>query len=378
MQRFWLGLATFACLCATFVWAQTPSEFKGHDGLIQSVAVSSDGAIMATASVDGTVKVWDFAKGKETFVLKGHTGTVNSVAFNKDASILASAGADKSIRFWNPKDGKGSKELKGHTDGVISIVFSPDGSLLASAGSDKTVRLWDVKDAKELKNLGAHEKSVYSVAFNTAGTELASTGDDGIIKIWDVKGLKEIKSMKVDLPKPVIKKEEKKEEPKDKDVKDKKVGKKDMAKKEEPKELRDAFSVVVFSPDGKTILTVGQDKFLRYWDIAEGKETKKIGPTKDWIFGMALSKDGKLVATAGYGGSLRVYEVTSGKEVYPGDAAKEEKEKNKDRQYWITHCIAFTPDGKSVVTGHEKSDRGVGNVVKVTVISPDLNKAIPK
>ena len=106
---------------------------------------------------------------------------------------------------------------------------------------------------------------------------------------------------------------------------------------------------------------------MRYWNIADGNETKKIGPTKDWIFGMALSKDGKHVATAGYGGSLRVYEVASGKEIYPGDKVAE-KEKNKDRLYWITHCIAFAPDGKTVVTGHEKSDRGVGNVVKVTVI----------
>src|ERR1035438_3001687 len=165
--------------------------------------------------------------------------------------------------------------------------------------------------------------------------------------------------MKVDLPKPVVVKEIKKEEPKDKDVKDKKVGKKDMAKKEEPKELRDAFHAVAFAPDGKQVLTAGADKFLRYWDLADGKETKKIGPTKDWIFGIAISKDGKHVATAGYGGSLRVYEVATGKEVYPGEGVSE-KEKNKDRQFWITHCIAFTPDGKSVITGHEKSDRGVG------------------
>src|SRR3954451_41790 len=43
MKRFWLGLLTFAFLCVPFVWAQTPSEFKGHDGLIHSVAISSDG-----------------------------------------------------------------------------------------------------------------------------------------------------------------------------------------------------------------------------------------------------------------------------------------------------------------------------------------------
>ena len=358
MKRFCYGLFTFAFLCVTFVWAQTPPEFKGHDGLINSVALTNDGSLLATASVDGTVKIWNYSSGKESQILKGHSGAVNTVAFNKDGSLVASGGADGAIRLWNPKDGKTVKELaKAHAGGVGSVVFSPDGALLASAGADKSVKLWDVKDAKELKNLGAHKESVYSVAFNAAGTELASCGNDGLIKIWDVKGQKELKSMMVELAKPVVKIEPKKEEPKDKDVKDKK--KKDMGKKEEPKELRDAFTVVAFTPDGKQVLSVGHDKYLRYWSLADGKETKKIGPTPDWIFGLAVSKDGKNVATAGYGGSLRVYDIASGKEIYDDVKAKD------DRKYWITYCAVFTPDGRSVITGHDRKGKGI---VKVTTV----------
>jgi WD40 repeat protein len=361
MKRYWAGLFTFGFFCVSFVWAQTPTEFKGHDGLIHSVAFSNDGKFLATASVDGTVKIWDFATGKESQVLKGATPSspVNCVAFNKDGTIVATASADKMIRLWNPKDGKSTKELKGHTEGVSSISFSPDGTILASGGADKTVRIWDVKDAKELKNLGAHKESVYSVVFSTDGTQLASCGNDGIIKVWSVKEQKELKSMMVDLPKPVVKIEPKKEEVKvEKDKKEPK--KKDMVKKEDPKELRDAFTAVAFTPDGKQILSVGHDKFLRYWSIADGKETKKLGPTKDWIFGLAVSKDGKSVATAGYGGSLRVYDIASGNELYDDVKAK------ADRKYWITYCAAFTPDGKSVVTGHDKGGKGIA---KVTAIS---------
>jgi WD40 repeat protein len=366
MKRYWFGMFTFAFLCVTFVWAQTPSEFKGHDGTVQSVAISNDGKFLATASVDGTAKVWDLATGKEIQVLKPATPTpVNCVAFNKDGTIVATASLDKMIRFWNPKDGKSTKELKGHTEGVSSIVFSPDGTLLASGSGDKTVRLWDVKEAKELKNLGSHKKSVYSVAFNTDGSELASCGDDGVIKIWDVKKQTEIKSLMIDLPKPTVKEEPKKEEPKkDKDKKDGK--KKDVGKKEPPPEQRDAFIVIAFTPDGKQILSGGIDRYLRYWSLADGKETKKIGPTKDWIFGLAISRDGKNVATAGYGGSLRVYELSSGKEIYPGGENVAEKDKNKDRLYWMTHSAVFTPDGKAVVTGHEIKGKGI---VKVTAIS---------
>jgi len=366
MKRYWFGLFTFAFLCVTFVWAQTPNELKGHDGLIHSVAFSNDGKFLATASVDGTVKIWDFPAGKERQVLKGSTpgSPINCVAFNKDGTIVATGSLDEAIRFWNPKDGKTVKEFKNaHKGGVQSVVFSPDGSLLASGGGDNAVKLWDVKEAKELKNLGAHKSTVYNVAFNADGTELASCGNDGVIKIWDVKGQKEIKSMMVDLPKRVIPKEEKKDDKKkdEKDKKDKKDAKKKKEiKKEEPKELRDAFHAVAFTPDGTQVMSAGADKFLRYWSLADGKETKKIGPTKDWIFGLAVSRDGKNVATAGYGGSLHVYDIASGKEVYDDVKAK------VDRKFLITYCAAFTPDGKAVVTGHDIKGKGI---VKVTVIS---------
>src|SRR5687767_8656077 len=99
MKRFGFGLAAFAVFSLSFVWAQTPSEFKGHDGLIYAVVFSSDGKTLATASFDGTIKLWDFATGKESQVLKGHTGPVNTVAFNNDGTVVASGGLDMTIRF---------------------------------------------------------------------------------------------------------------------------------------------------------------------------------------------------------------------------------------------------------------------------------------
>ena len=111
---------------------------------------------------------------------------------------------------------------------------------------------------------------------------------------------------------------------------------------------------------------------MRFWNLADGKETKKIGPTPDYIFGLALSKDGKHVATAGYGGSLRVYELASGNRVFPEKDAdpKKDEEKldaaQKSNRGWMTYSIVFAPDGKSVVTGHEKGSKGIA---KVTIIS---------
>src|SRR5271166_5546107 len=102
--------------CATLALAQTPEEFKGHTGLVYSVAFSPDGKVLATGSFDSTVKLWDFASKKELQTLKGHTLPVYSVAWSPDGKLLASGSQDKTIRLWDPKDGKSLRELKGHTE----------------------------------------------------------------------------------------------------------------------------------------------------------------------------------------------------------------------------------------------------------------------
>ena len=113
MKRFSLVPLCLVFLAGTYVLGQTTTEFKGHQGLVFSVAFSPDGKTMATASFDNTVKQWDFDNKKETGVLKGHTAPVYSVVYSPDGNIIATASQDKTIRLWDAKDGKSVKELKG-------------------------------------------------------------------------------------------------------------------------------------------------------------------------------------------------------------------------------------------------------------------------
>src|SRR5690348_14307302 len=90
----WLGVACLGLLPVSSLSAQEPklrATLRGHTNRVVSVAYSPDGKTLASASYDGTLKLWDVTTGKERATLKGHTGCVGSVAFNPDGKTLASA-----------------------------------------------------------------------------------------------------------------------------------------------------------------------------------------------------------------------------------------------------------------------------------------------
>jgi WD40 repeat protein len=152
----------------------------------QSLAYSPDGRLLAGTGEDSTqIEIWDTQTHRRSAQLTGHKGFVYSVAFSRDGLLLASASVDRTVRVWDVGAAKCNAVLTGHTDSVYSAEFHPDGKRLASAGRDRAIWLWDLATGEEVARLEGHTNYVFSLAFSPDGRSLVSGSGDGTVRIWD-------------------------------------------------------------------------------------------------------------------------------------------------------------------------------------------------
>jgi WD40 repeat protein len=297
------------------------ARLEGHTGAVTALAFAPDGAALASASRDGTARVWRWEGGRwRSLALRGHTAPVQAIAWcPADAGLLATAGADWAVRLWQ-RDGRTWRQgdtLSGHTAPLTALAFTADGKTLVSLagqGPDKqpaAVRVWDVPAGRPRQALGL-AGATGPVALSPDGRQAASPGSDGTVKVWDPATGKVLASLESGPATDVA------FAPDggllavaclDRNVQ---LWQRRGAGWRKELTLRghtDAACAVAFGPDGRTLASGSYDRTVRLWYLTTGEARAVLRGSSDRVRAVAFSPDGRNVAAAGEDAVVRLWDV---------------------------------------------------------------------
>ena len=259
-----------------------------HGQEINDVAFSPDGRRLATSSKDRTVKIWDMENGHELLTYKGHRDHVRALAFSPDGKAIASAGAEADIKIWDPLTGNDVRTIKGKGTYVTSLTYSPDGKYVVASNDDRAVRLYETANGNLKREIVDFRLIVLKVAFNPAGNILGIGVGDGSIHLY------EYPKMVENLSQPFY------------------WAKQDLS--------GTATKNLVFSPDSRTMVRCG-DEGLKLYNTPLPGEGLQVNnhrllisrPNDKAKFNCAIfSRDGKTLFTGGQDGIIRLWNPETG------------------------------------------------------------------
>jgi WD40 repeat protein len=292
-----------------------PLLLKGHTNSLRALAFTPDGKTLATAGVDGDVKVWDLAAGKEQAGFRRNPFVIRALAVSADGRLLAAAGGDRfvldapgAVRILDPGTGQQTARLEGHAGMVMCAAFTSDGKTLATGSTDGTAKLWDAATWKELRSLDHPSERVVHVALSADGAILATGCDSGTVRLWDVG-----------------------------------AGTEKAKLKGVPGVRGSGVLSLAFSRDGKTLAAGNfRDNSVSVWDVASGEARPKLTGHTRHIVSLAFSPDDQVLASGSIDGTVRLWEVATGKQ--RGSFAHEQSDT----------AVAFTADGKLLIATSTK------------------------
>jgi WD40 repeat protein len=272
--------------------------------------------LLATAGLDGTLKLWDAMSGQQMQSLE-HAEAIVNIQFSPDGQLLASASYDGTARLWNSHSGAEIARLD-HDDVVDWVEFSPSGKYLASASRSGKVHVWSTDSGKQLAVFDVKPRAE-GVGFGPDDKILAVFGDEIETSLWEwEKG-----TLFWSLP-----------------------------------AYSNGDAGVVFSPDGKQIVVGETSGYLSWWDLDKKTPlfSKKAGA---YIISMDASSEGSRIVTHDTNDLVQVWDSNTGREL-----------KRMPYARWTTSA-ALSPDGETMASGGEEWGRDYLYIFEATTISPE-------
>lgn len=289
------------------------NTLQGHENSVLSVAISPDGKTIVSSGGDRTIKLWNFATGKQISSLNAYSQQVNVVAISPDGKTLVSGSDDNTIKIWNLATRKQIRTLTGHSDSVHALAISADSETLVSGSDDNTIKIWDLATGEQIRTLVGHTFWVRSLAISPNGVILASGSFDKTIKIWNLTKGYSIRTLEGNYQ---------------------------------------TVTAVAISPDGKTLASGSRDRTIKLWNLTTGKEIRTLAGHANTVTSVAFSTDGKIVASGSRDRTIKLWNSATGEEILTLTGHTN-----------TVTSVTFSPDGKTLVSGSED------NTIKVWQLS---------
>ena len=288
-----------------------------HSREIKAVAFSPDGLKLATASTDGSVKIWDLGNGHEMLAYNGHKGKVSCLAWSPDGKFIASAGDEKNIKIWNTTTGKDEQSIPAAAESVSAIALSRDGKRLFTGQHQNAPNLingvfvYETNTGKLVRDLRDFTNKISTISINSEGNIVATGDDNGNVRLF------QYPSFVDNVNQPAY-----------------------WARQD----LTGATYHVGFSPDGKTLFRTGPLGVKLYatplpgapFQVAEPRIAINTNGARCAVY----SKDGKTLFTGGYDGNIQFWD--------PENAQKIGEFKNAHTSH--INALTFTPEGNQLAS----------------------------
>lgn len=234
--------------------------FLAHDDAISQIKYSPDGKIIASASWDKTIKLWNLETGELVNTLTGHNDGINSIAFTPDGETLISGSEDKTIKIWDiANNAKLINTLAGHMDSIKSVTISPDGKFIASGGYDNQIKVWNIQ-GELLQTIDAHKLAITSLKFTPDSNTLISASWDNSIKLWSINN-RDNNGETTNQPLHTL------------------TG------------HQDGITTISLNSDGTLLASGSGDRNIKLWNIQTGELIKTMGGHTSQINSLAFSSD---------------------------------------------------------------------------------------
>ncbi|HRI68765.1 MAG TPA: CHAT domain-containing protein [Polyangium sp.] len=357
---------------------------EGHTGPVTRVIPSGDDRHAVSVSRDKTVRVWDLLEGKQLSLMRGHSDAICGVDAYWPAGMAVTASADSTICLWTQAFGAPDEPIVGHNEPVYAVAVTPDGRTAISSSTDLSLGIWDVAT-------GQLRHKIENIASISLGLTVAPDGqtivagcDDGRIRRWDLNsgklvaefdlGGQRLSSVTItsDARVAIVPCHDKVVRVVDAmtgaliraleghldrvrtvaltpDEKYVISGSFDNSLRvwdwQTGKTLRvlqghtSALAQVVVTPDGRHAISCSFDRTWRVWELATGRLVRTVEGHLNWVLGVVVTPNGQRVISASQDATLAMWDLSSGKRIANLVAST------------AMHCVALTPDGKTVVSG---------------------------